>query len=91
MKNRAIFGVLIAISSVVTAACGYAIDLDALKAEIRAEYIKRDGVTVNEVFMEMSGGKPTGYVTFTVLGMKVTHTCTTTVYDNGQASWMCQP
>lgn len=91
MNRRVVFGALIALSSLVMSACGYAIDLDALKAEIRAEYNKREGVTVTEVFMEMSGGKPAGYVRFTVMGVEVLHTCTTTVYDNGQASWMCQP
>ena len=91
MKNRMLLGALLAGASVLSAACGYAIDLDALKAEIRAEYSKRDGVTVNEVFMEMAGGKPAGYVKFSIMGNEFMHTCTTTVYDNGQASWMCQP
>jgi len=91
MKNRLLLGALLAISSVVSAGCGYAIDLDTLKSEIRAEYSKRDGVTVNEVFMEMAGGKPAGFVIFSVLGVKITHSCTTTIYDNGQYSWLCQP
>jgi len=91
MKNRMLLSALLAGASVVSAACGYAIDLDALKAEIRAEYSKRDGVTVTEVFMEMAGGQPAGYVKFSITGNEIMHTCTTTIYDNGQASWMCQP
>jgi len=91
MKNRMLLSALLAGASVVSAACGYAIDLDALKAEIRAEYSKRDGVTVTEVFMEMAGGQPAGYVKFSIMGNEIMHTCTTTIYDNGQASWMCQP
>jgi hypothetical protein len=91
MKNRMLLGALLAGASVVSAACGYAIDLDDLTAQIRAEYSKRDGVTVNEVFMEMAGGKPAGFINFTVMGIPVTHSCTTTIFDNGQYSWLCQP
>lgn len=66
-------------------------DLESIRAAIREEYGTRDGVTVTEVFIELNNGLPAGYVKFTLMGYEYLHTCSTTVFDNGQYTWQCQP
>ena len=66
-------------------------DLASIKKDIASQYNSRDGVVVTEVFLELSGGSPTGWVKFRVGADEYYHSCTTTVYDNGQFSWQCAP
>ena len=69
--------------------------ISSIKDEIRAEYEKKfpgagDG-SVQEVYLNTVDGKITGYVRFVAYGVKATHACEVTVYDNGEIVWGCKP
>jgi hypothetical protein len=69
--------------------------ITSIKDEIRAEYEKKfpgvgDG-SVQEVYLNTVDGKVTGYVRFIAAGVKITHSCEVTVYDNGEIVWGCTP
>lgn len=67
-------------------------DIVAAKDSIRAEFAKRDGVTVNEVELLREGTtKLTGYARLTIDGSEVVRACTAVMDDRAaRFIWRCE-
>lgn len=65
--------------------------IETIKAQIRVEFAKRDGVNVDEIMLvRKSDRELTGFAKLSVGRLTITKDCLATMGTDGQTFWKCQ-